>query len=858
MIIFNFLKGFNIKNSKKEILYILLSFVVLISLTMLSKAYNMYRVDSINNIITDLYEHPLKVSNAALAVQINVYKIQRNMKDIILTPNNEVHSFIKKINQNEKDIYTNLKIIELNILGDKGKHLHKETFKLFKDWKALRDKIIALPPSNKLELGIKRTQSKDLKHIDILEKSTNSLYEYTKTKADVFKQKSDDSYSNYLIQSVIISLFLFLLAVSTVTYIIKRLSMYMLHAESLNKELLDKKNELLQTNKQLSNITDNVPGVIYTFQSFADGRSFYPFASEHMYEVCGITVQEVKEDARKAFALIHPEDLERVTKRMQTSVEELTLWEDEYRYVHPDKGTIWLKGVAKPEKQLDGSILAYGYVYDITKEKKAQSLLADSNSLLKKLSDTIPAAIYQYRLYPDGSSSFPYASIGIEDVYEVIPETVTNNAQAVFDVLHPDDLNMIVDSINTSAETMKQWSLEYRVQLPKKGLRWLRGHAKPQKLEDGSVLWHGFIEDITESKLIEQIHRESEERFRSITTSAQDAIIMMDNNGNISYWNKAAEIIFGYTQEEATGKILSSLIVPEKFFTAHNVGIKKFKTTGIGAVVGKTIELSGLKKNGMEFPIELSLSSVLKDGRWNAIGIIRDISERKKLENELKASQHQFELFMQNIPMLVFIKDNEHKIIYANKYTQDYFNGKNIIGLKAEEILSKEDAIKARAFDKLISKGKTVDLVSQFTNTNNETKTYRSMGFKIEDNGIKKGAIVMMDITQEYKIRKLLQQKKEELETIIQEAPNPIILHNEDGKIIMLNQAWVDASGYSLEETPTIDAWVESIFDDTQIIISIKKHIRSMYEITEKVDEGDFTFLIKMEILSLGNSLPLH
>lgn len=138
--------------------------------------------------------------------------------------------------------------------------------------------------------------------------------------------------------------------------------------------------------------------------------------------------------------------------------------------------------------------------YDISQRKKAERLFQKSNNLLMKLSDALPAVIYQFRLYPDGRSSFPYASTGIENIYEVRAKDVIDNAQSAFNVIHPDDLAMLSDSINTSAKTMKLWSLEYRVQLPKKGLRWLRGNAKPEKLEDGSTLWHGFIEDITELK----------------------------------------------------------------------------------------------------------------------------------------------------------------------------------------------------------------------------------------------------------------------------------------------------------------------------------------------------------------------
>lgn len=90
-----------------------------------------------------------------------------------------------------------------------------------------------------------------------------------------------------------------------------------------------------------------------------------------------------------------------------------------------------------------------------------------------------------------------------------------------------------------------------------------------------------------------------------------------------------------------------------------------------------------------------------------------------------------------------------------------------------------------------------------------------------------------------------LEKRKKELETIIKEAPNPIILHQEDGKIILINQAWIDSSGYSLKETPTIDDWVNNMYVDIKTKTFIKKHIKTLYSITKKIDEGEFTFLNK-------------
>ena len=174
------------------------------------------------------------------------------------------------------------------------------------------------------------------------------------------------------------------------------------------------------------------------------------------------------------------------------------------------------------------------------------------------------------------------------------------------------------------------------------------------KGEERLIAWHNTIiiedngqisavlssgEDITERKIAEQALRESEEKFHTITASAQDAILMMDNEGKITYWNESAEKIFGYSEKEVLGWPLHELLAPERFIGAHQEAFKHFKKTGEGTVVGKTVELAALKKDGTEFPIELSLSAIMKDGRWNAIGMIRDISERKKMEKELQEKE---------------------------------------------------------------------------------------------------------------------------------------------------------------------------------------------------------------------------
>ena len=143
-------------------------------------------------------------------------------------------------------------------------------------------------------------------------------------------------------------------------------------------------------------------------------------------------------------------------------------------------------------------------------------------------------------------------------------------------------------------------------------------------------------EEICKRKHAEEMLRDSEERFRAVAEVAGDAIICMEPTGAICLWNRKSAEMFGYTAEEAIGKDLHTLIVPEKYRKAAYEGFEEFFQTGKGAVIGKTLERTAWRKGGAEFPIELSVSAMNVKGGWQAVGIIRDITERKKMDGELR------------------------------------------------------------------------------------------------------------------------------------------------------------------------------------------------------------------------------
>lgn len=157
--------------------------------------------------------------------------------------------------------------------------------------------------------------------------------------------------------------------------------------------------------------------------------------------------------------------------------------------------------------------------------------------------------------------------------------------------------------------------------------------------------------DLTTIRRMEESLRENEEKFRSISASAHDGIVMLDENAAITFWNGAAEKIFGYSVEEALGQDVHELVTPERFHSVARGGFTSFKASGQGVVVGGSREVMALRKGGEEFPLEMSISAVRRKDKWLSIGIVRDISARKQAEavektrlEELSRTNHELKI----------------------------------------------------------------------------------------------------------------------------------------------------------------------------------------------------------------------
>lgn len=227
--------------------------------------------------------------------------------------------------------------------------------------------------------------------------------------------------------------------------------------------------------------------------------------------------------------------------------------------------------------------------------------------------------------------------------------------------------------------------VEFRVVNREGEVRWISHACQPIHRDDGAWLGRYAVNhDVTRQKLLEEELRESGERFQAISASAQDAIIMIDKTEAISYWNCAAETIFGWTAEEARGKALRDLVAAEPYRKLQGEVFPRLQQTGQAKAAGMTLELAAVRKDGVEFPVELSLASVDLRGKWNVIGIVRDISQRKRAEQALSESDQRVRTILSSIQAGIIIVDAEtHTIVDANAAAL------TMIGTQRDEVVGK-------------------------------------------------------------------------------------------------------------------------------------------------------------------------
>lgn len=301
-----------------------------------------------------------------------------------------------------------------------------------------------------------------------------------------------------------------------------------------------------------------------------------------------------------------------------------------------------------------------------------------------------------------------------------------------------------------------------------------------------NTLSHAFndmLEEIEnrEKRIKERTNQlgESEARLKQIVETAPDAVIIIDKKDVITDWNKQAETMFGWKETEVEGKTLAETVLTEKFYDEYKLKLKDFLETGQDVVLNKPIELSGLRKNNSEFPIELKISFSKINNKNVFVAFVRDITERKKTEEELVKSELKFKTLLESAPDALILANADGKITLANAQAELLFgyNRTELYGNTIEMLIPdryREKHIKHRATyfhePKARQMGVGLDLFGK-KKDGAEFPVDVSLNFIKTNEGILALAAVR-DITEQKKAKEKINQLNKNLEQQLEQIEN--------------------------------------------------------------------------------------
>ncbi len=279
---------------------------------------------------------------------------------------------------------------------------------------------------------------------------------------------------------------------------------------------------------------------------------------------------------------------------------------------------------------------------EIDRSKRIDKAHQEALERLQKIASSVPGVVYQFRLNPDGSSCFPYASPALQDMYDVSPDEVRESAAKVFARLHPEDYDQIVAAIKASAQNLTPWQQEYRVQLEDGSERWLLTNALPQREEDGSTLWHGFITNISERKWVESEILATRNQLQATLDAIPDLLFEVDTEGRYYNYHAPHTDSLITSHELFLGKKLTEILPPN----AANVCLSALQEAQQqGWSIGKQFKITR-PQGDCWFELSVSVKHTESAQDPHFIVLSRDITERKRMEDTLRTSEQRHTLIL--------------------------------------------------------------------------------------------------------------------------------------------------------------------------------------------------------------------
>ena len=396
--------------------------------------------------------------------------------------------------------------------------------------------------------------------------------------------------------------------------------------------------------------------------------------SDELYRIFGLKPQEMALSFEKFLEYIHPGDRVSVRRTVERSCRDLQPFGLEHRIVRPDGTERIVQGRGEVIFSPAGQALRMiGTCQDITVRKLADAVLSDAHNELEKrvqertaeLAAANEAFLSEIIDHKRTTEALRESQTKLQAIFENSIDAISLSKAGIHSMVNPAYLNLFGYSL--PEELVGKSVLEVIAPSQRETIRDLlrrrtRGEPAPAHYETCGLRRNGteldlevdvsayklqgemytlvMTRDVTERKRAEQLLRESEGLKSAILESALDCIIAMNHEGRIIEWNPAAEKTFGYGRDEVLGASMGDLIVPPLMRGKHRQGLARYLTTGESRVLGRRIQMTALRADGSEFPVELSITRIQREGPPAFTAYVRDITERQQAEearNQLAA-----------------------------------------------------------------------------------------------------------------------------------------------------------------------------------------------------------------------------
>ena len=296
----------------------------------------------------------------------------------------------------------------------------------------------------------------------------------------------------------------------------------------------------------------------------------------------------------------------------------------------------------------------------------------------------------------------------------------------------------------------------------------------------------------------------AEQKIQAMSAAIHDALIMIDSKSTILFWNQAAENIFGYTAEEALGKHMHGLFAPEEYREAAAKGLREFARTGQGPAIGSLLEYQALRRDGSAFPAEIAISAFQVDEVWFAVGMVRDITERKQIEEQIKAAREELLLIFDNSQVGIMFMQGDCELARVNRSLADilgYDSPRELIGFNMSRLhLSEQSFLSFKASNhEVLLQGRQSRIEYQLRRKDGSAVWCSMSGNAVDTANppdLNKGVIwVIDDITDRKRAEDALREAEEQNRLILENAGDGIFGIDTNGCLLFINKAACDMLG---------------------------------------------------------------